>query len=337
MLDRRWTVLYVGTDLNATREAEGAAPNTDALMVASLSADQSELTLISLPRDTVDVPLADGGTWPEKINSLYVQRGIDELVGAMETLYGVPIDAYVVLDMDDFVALVDAVGDHRRVAAGAAGGPDREPGSRRPGPRSSMPTQTLALRPHPGRRGLRAHGPPAGGLGLAWSRKLDDPEADIDVREVLDSFESLETDLPLDDLPTLLELGRRAGDAEVDEPGHPAAAHHVRGRPWATAAATSSRLTSKQFAPRCRSSSATDPARRSGLGSVLAGLAGLAGRLAALGGRALFALGGLALELLALDQDRLRLLLDSRRDDGGHEGLAIGHDGHEVTVEVEVT
>ncbi len=31
----------------------------------------------------------------------------------------------------------------------------------------------------------------------------------------LDSFESLETDLPLDDLPTLLELARRAEDAEV--------------------------------------------------------------------------------------------------------------------------
>src|SRR6188508_564714 len=78
MLDRRWTVLYVGTDLNATREADGTAPKTDALMVASLSADQSQLTLISLPRDTVDVPLADGGTWAEKINSLYVQRDIDE-------------------------------------------------------------------------------------------------------------------------------------------------------------------------------------------------------------------------------------------------------------------
>ncbi len=164
LLDRRWTVLYVGTDLNATREAEGTAPNTDALMLASLSADQSQLTLISLPRDTVDVPLADGGTWPEKINSLYVQRGIDELVGAMETLYGVPIDAYLVLDMDDFAAAGGCGGWHRGVAAGADGGPEGEPGSagRRPGARCTADTR---LRPHPGRPGLRAHGPPAGGLG----------------------------------------------------------------------------------------------------------------------------------------------------------------------------
>src|SRR6188508_871778 len=100
MLDRRWTVLYVGTDLNATREADGAAPNTDALMVASLSADQSELTLISLPRDTVDVPLADGSTYPRKINALYADQGMDALVGAMETLYGTEIDGHVLLDMD---------------------------------------------------------------------------------------------------------------------------------------------------------------------------------------------------------------------------------------------
>ena len=47
-------------------------------------------------------------------------------------------------------------------------------------------------------------------------RKLVDPEIDVNVGEVIDSLDSLETDLPLDDLPTLLELGRRAGDADVD-------------------------------------------------------------------------------------------------------------------------
>ncbi len=33
---------------------------------------------------------------------------------------------------------------------------------------------------------------------------------------MIDCLDSLETDLPLDELPTLLELGRRAADAEVD-------------------------------------------------------------------------------------------------------------------------
>ena len=179
MLDSRWTVLYVGTDLNSPREAEGTAPNTDALMVASLSADQSELTLISLPRDTVDVPLADGGTWPEKINSLYVQRGIDELVGAMETLFGVPIDAYVVLDMDDF-ARWWTPWDHRGVAAGAAGGPDREPGSAA-GAQELDAEQTLAyvrtrVDQDYGRMGRQQE------VSASLVRKLVDPETDLNVR-----------------------------------------------------------------------------------------------------------------------------------------------------------
>ncbi len=70
LLDRRWTVLYVGTDLNERRAEQGSEPNTDALMLVSLSADQSRLTLVSLPRDTVDVPLADGGTWDGKVNNI---------------------------------------------------------------------------------------------------------------------------------------------------------------------------------------------------------------------------------------------------------------------------
>jgi hypothetical protein len=45
--------------------------------------------------------------------------------------------------------------------------------------------------------------------------RLTDPERDIDVRQVLDAFDSLQTDLPMEDLATLLEIARRATDAEV--------------------------------------------------------------------------------------------------------------------------
>ena len=213
LLDRRWTVLYVGTDLNDTREANGDNPNADALMLASLSADQSQLTLVSLPRDTVDIPLADGGTWSEKINSLYNERGIDELVGAMETLYGVPIDGHVVLDMDDFARL-----------AGSAGGVEVSPpepivdpivdldlaagDQELDGPTTLAYVRTRVDQDY-GRMGRLQE------VSVALARKLVDPETDLNMQEVIDSLESLETDLPLDDLPTLLELARRATDAEV--------------------------------------------------------------------------------------------------------------------------
>ena len=213
LLDRRWTVLYVGTDLNAGREDNGDVANTDALMLVSLSADQSELTLVSLPRDTVEVPLADGGTWPGKINSVYRERGVDELVGAMETLYAVPIDAHVVLDMDDFSRLVDAAG-------GIEVSPDEplvDPIVRLDLPAGDQvldgPTTLGYVRTRVdqdyGRMGRQQE------VVVAVVDKLLDPDTDLDLRAALDSFDSLETDLPLEDLPTLLELARRARDAEV--------------------------------------------------------------------------------------------------------------------------
>jgi len=213
LLNRRWTVLYVGTDLNATREAEGTGPNTDALMLASISADQSQLTLVSLPRDTVDVPLADGGTWSEKINSLYNERGIDELVGAMETLYGVPIDAHVVLDMDDFARLVDAVGGVEVSPPEPIVDPivdlDLPAGDQQLNGQQTLGYVRTRVDQDYGRMGRQQE------VSVALVRKLVDPETDLNVREVIDSLESLETDLPLDDLPTLLELARRASEAEV--------------------------------------------------------------------------------------------------------------------------
>lgn len=214
LLDRRWTILYVGTDRNAQREANGEPVNADALLLASLSADQSQLTLVSLPRDTVEVPLADGGTWPEKINGLYSEGGIDELVGAMETLFGVPIDGHFVLDMDDFAALVDAAGGIEVSPPDPLVDPkvdlDLPAGDQEIGGSTTLAYVRTRVDQDYGRMGRQQE------VLVALGRKLVDPETNLDVGEVLDSLESLETDLPFeDDLPTWLELARRATDAEV--------------------------------------------------------------------------------------------------------------------------
>ena len=37
LLDQRWTVLYLGTDMNTTREEDGLTPSTDAIMVISVA------------------------------------------------------------------------------------------------------------------------------------------------------------------------------------------------------------------------------------------------------------------------------------------------------------
>jgi polyisoprenyl-teichoic acid--peptidoglycan teichoic acid transferase len=213
LLDRRWTILYVGTDLNAAREADGHVPNTDALMVVSVSADQSEVAMISLPRDTVDVPLPGGEAYTRKINALYAEQGLDALVGAMEELYQLPIDGHVVLDMDDYTELVDAVGGvdvnppepivDPIVDLDLEAGPQEiEAGTARSYVRTRVDQDY-------GRMARQQE------VMISLIERLTDPERDIDVRALLDGFDSLETDLPLDDLPTLIEIARRATDAEV--------------------------------------------------------------------------------------------------------------------------
>jgi LCP family protein required for cell wall assembly len=214
MLERRWTVLFVGTDHSAEREAMGLGVNSDALLLVSLSADQSRLSLVSLPRDTVDVPLPDGGTFEPKINELYTVQGIEALRGAMETVFGVPIDAHFVLDMDDMQAIIESV-DGVEVNPPEALNDDVFMGLHlEAGPQElDAATAMLYLRTRIdqdyGR--MRRHQE----VILELVRRLTDPERDVDLETLLDGFESLETDLPLDQLPTLLELARRAREAEV--------------------------------------------------------------------------------------------------------------------------
>lgn len=215
LAEKRWTVLYVGTDLNEAREADGQPPNADALMLVSLSADQSALTLVSLPRDTVDLPLADGGTYENKINALYAQAGADALAGAMEELYGLDVDAHIVLDMDDFAALVEAVGGVDVSPPDPIVDPivDLDLG---PGPQTLDASAALGyvrtrIDEDYGRMARQQE------VLMALVARLVDPAADVDLRALLAGLDSLETDLPLDQLPTLVELARRAGEAQVNE------------------------------------------------------------------------------------------------------------------------
>ncbi|HJT64218.1 MAG TPA: LCP family protein [Candidatus Limnocylindria bacterium] len=213
LLNQRLTVLLVGLDMNEARRQPGIVGNTDVLMLASVSADQSDVVLVSLPRDTVDVPLADGSIWRPKINGLFAERGIDTLVGAMETLYGVPIDGYVIIDMEDFPVLVDA-------ADGVTVNP--------PAPIVDPP---IGLNIQPGEQvidGATALSYVRSRLDQDYGRmgrqqevitdlvaRLVDSETDINLGELLTGLDSIETDLPLEDLRTLAEIARRAQEASV--------------------------------------------------------------------------------------------------------------------------
>jgi LCP family protein required for cell wall assembly len=215
LLDHRFTVLVVGEDQSAARRARGyTGDNTDAIMVVSVSSKQKHVVMVSLPRDTVDVPLANGQIWSGKVNGIANTYGIDTLRQAMETLLGTKIPYYVKVDMDDFVELVDAVGG------------------------ISVKVKTLVQEPRWGlylMPGTRAHLDGRQALHFSRARHFDNDFAraarqqqviralvhkytnrktHVDLVRLLGTLAGLETNMSLADLPTLTVLARRAVDSD---------------------------------------------------------------------------------------------------------------------------
>ncbi|HEX9765124.1 MAG TPA: LCP family protein, partial [Nitriliruptorales bacterium] len=194
LLESRLTVLVIGLDHSESRRSQGMGANTDTIMLASVSADQSEVTLISLPRDTVDIPMPDGSTWPSKVNAIYDQLGVEALVDAVATLFAVPIDGYVQIDMDDLVDLVEAVDGVEVDPPDALDDPivdlHLEPGRQTlDGPTALAYVRTRVDTDYG--RAARQHE-----ALLDLVARLVSPEPDVDVAALLDGLNSFETDLP---------------------------------------------------------------------------------------------------------------------------------------------
>jgi len=214
LLNNRVTVLLVGLDSDEKRREKGKGVNSDTIMVASVNADQSQVALVSLPRDTVDLPMPDGTTWTQKVNAIFSERGLPTLRGTVEELLQIKIDYYVQVDMGDLSDMVDAVGGVRV------------------NPKEPLKDAHLHLDLPAGRQlldGLTAERyvrsryttndfERAGRqqeVLLQLVKKLVAPSGNTDIPALLDSLHSFKTDLPLGDMTTLIELARRAQDAKV--------------------------------------------------------------------------------------------------------------------------
>lgn len=213
LLSNRLTVLLLGLDSNEGRRANNKGVNSDSIMLASINADQSEVTLIGIPRDMTNIPLPDGTTWEAKLNGIYAAQGVDGMRGAISELLQVPIDAYVTIDMGDLSDMVDAV-DGVMV-----------------NPQAPLNDAHLHLHMKPGRQqidGETANGYVRTRFDTDYARaarqqevllqivqKLVDPATDIDIPQLLDGLHSFDTDLSLSDMPTFVELARRAEDANI--------------------------------------------------------------------------------------------------------------------------
>jgi LCP family protein required for cell wall assembly len=114
--NERLNVLLLGIDAGKGRDHA----LTDSLIVVSLDPVGKSVSMASLPRDLVNVPLGDGRTFAPKLNSLLSyatahpkdfkagpMRTLENAVGA---LLGIPIHYYATVDLAGFARMVDAVG-----------------------------------------------------------------------------------------------------------------------------------------------------------------------------------------------------------------------------------
>jgi LCP family protein required for cell wall assembly len=214
LLNRRVNFLLLGTDQNASREARHEVPLTDSMIVLSINKAHTQLTMLSVPRDTVDVHLPDGSVWRQKLNSLYSQKGRDVTRQTFEAMLGTKIDFVILVNMDDFSKIIDAFGGIDLTVPQAITDP------------------SIGLRIKAGKQHLD------GKLAQLYSRsrhttddfsraarqqevlvallaRFNDPKAKIDVLSLIDSLKSLMTDLPKDKIPTLAEIARRSRHAKV--------------------------------------------------------------------------------------------------------------------------
>jgi len=112
LAERPFTVLVLGLDLGA---------RTDAVMVVGIDPVSRTLSFASIPRDTINVPLPDGGTFTnQKINtfyhyaksnpSTYPQGPARATVDMVGTMLGITIDYYATTTFGGFSALTQAMG-----------------------------------------------------------------------------------------------------------------------------------------------------------------------------------------------------------------------------------
>ena len=112
----RTNVLLVGVDKLPNR----TETLTDTMIVASLDPVGKTVSMVSLPRDMVSIPLGNGDVFGPKLNSLmsfadrdpktFPKGGMRALEDAVGALLGIPIHYYARIDFIGFIAMVDAVG-----------------------------------------------------------------------------------------------------------------------------------------------------------------------------------------------------------------------------------
>lgn len=92
-----YTILLAGTVDNY---------NTDTLMLCSVDTKVGTVKLVSINRDTQ----VDASITIPKINAMYGWKGAETMCQKVTELTGIPINDYVVINMDSFIQVIDMIG-----------------------------------------------------------------------------------------------------------------------------------------------------------------------------------------------------------------------------------
>ncbi|MET8827719.1 LCP family protein [Streptomyces sp. NPDC004610] len=122
-------ILLIGSDardseenqeLGGARETFGAAPLADVQMLLHLSADRTNMSVISMPRDTlVEIPKCtdpdDGTVYPASDGRVMTNRSLGHggpgcAVATWQELTGIHIDHFMMVDFAGVVSMADAIG-----------------------------------------------------------------------------------------------------------------------------------------------------------------------------------------------------------------------------------
>jgi len=214
LLSKRITILVLGNDSNPSRLARGMGKLTDSIIVLSVRAKHTQVSMISFPRDIVDIPMGNGSIWSGKINSIAYFRGEAAMKRAISATIGQPINYYIEVNMEDFGRLVNAVHGIDVIVP------------------ASISDPSIGFSIRAGRRHLD------GNAALSYSRsrhttsdwdrdarqqlvltaivrKLVDPKTKVDVLALVRSLKTLQTDMPISDIAAFIQVARLSAKAKV--------------------------------------------------------------------------------------------------------------------------
>lgn len=230
----RINLLFIGIDASPDRREEHRL--SDTILIASFDAAEGRVEMVSLPRDIARFPLFDrpDTEFDGKINELmayadehperYPQGGIATLIAQVEYLVGVDIDYYASAEIPGFRDMIDAVGGVDIVNERLIDDPEFEWNDGRVGYRLEPGPHHLdgvnALSYVRSRKGVgntdfqRARRQQE--VLLALRQKLDDPDVLARLPDILGvAARTVRTNVPTSELPALMDLARRSGDAKI--------------------------------------------------------------------------------------------------------------------------